>query len=145
MIEDDVLLIDRMDSHPQGRERRQRHFIPVEEYLSAFVGLIRARKNLDQRRLPRAVFAAETMDLAALQIERDVLQRPHTGKGFRYVRQAQDFIHASARSDGRRLLLTPGGTERNPTPALTLSLNPRYRPSVRLPRFAAPRRKHAAS
>ncbi len=86
MIEDDVLLIDRMDSHAQGRARRQRHLVPVEEYLSALVGLICAREDLDQRRLPRAIFAAEAMNLAALQIERDVVERPHTGKRFRYVR-----------------------------------------------------------
>ena len=109
VIEDDVLLIDRLDSHPQGGERRQRHFVSVEDDLSAFVGLIRARKDLDQRRFARAVFAAKAMDLAALQIKRDVLQRPHTGKRFRYLRQAQDFIHVSARSDGRRLLPTPAG------------------------------------
>ena len=101
VIEDDVLLIDRMDAHPQRRVRRQRHLIPVEEDLSALVGLVCARKDLDQRRLPGAVFAAQAMDLAALQVERDVLQRPHAGKGLRYVRQAQDFVHASAHSDGR--------------------------------------------
>ena len=114
IVEDDVLLVDRMDSHPQGRERRQRHLIPVEDYLS-LVGLIRARKDLDQRRLSRTVFAAEAMDLAALEIERDVLQRPHAGKRFRYVRQAQDFIHTSAHSEGRRLLIAHQRVEKSGT------------------------------
>jgi hypothetical protein len=90
-----MLLIDRLDAQTHGEMWVENHRSSVEYDLSAFIGLVCARKNLDQGGLTGSVFAAQAMHLTFVQVERDILQRQYAGKGFRYISQLKDLAHGS--------------------------------------------------
>ena len=52
---------------------------PREQDLAG-IGLVHAGKDLDQRRLAGAVLAEKRMDLAAADVEIDVVERPRRGE-----------------------------------------------------------------
>ena len=81
-----------MDNADAGAARcngvRKFDLLAIEEYPAA-IGLIGAAKDFDQRRLSRAVLAAERMDLAARAAERHIVQRPHAGEGLADVQHLE--------------------------------------------------------
>ena len=81
-----------MDDADAGAARchrvRKFDFLTVEEYPAA-IGPIGAAKDFDQRRLARAILAAERMNLAARAAERHIVQRPHAGKALADVQHLE--------------------------------------------------------
>ena len=60
--------------------------LPVDEQFSLVRAVrVQTAQELDQRRLARAVFAAQRVDFARKQVERHVLERRDAGEGFRDV------------------------------------------------------------
>ena len=74
-------LMDHRDAVLQRVERRsQTDFLALESE-GAGVRLVDAGDDLHQRRFARAVLAHQRVDVAALEAERDVVERQHAGKG----------------------------------------------------------------
>ena len=55
-----------------------------------------ARKNLEQRRLARAVFAEQRVNFGGTHFEMDVLERPHAGKALADARHPEDGLFSLA-------------------------------------------------
>ena len=95
-------LMDHRDAVSQRVERRgQADFLALEPE-RAGVGRVDAGDDLHQRRLAGAVLAHQRMDMAALQAERDVVERQHAGKGLAHVldfEQIFRFRHGAALAD----------------------------------------------
>jgi hypothetical protein len=68
----------------------------------AAIGRIGAVQRLDQRRLSRAILTEDDMDLAGIDVERYVLERMHTGKGFVDADQTQQRCIGLASGRPRR-------------------------------------------
>src|SRR5439155_20879415 len=68
------LLIDRGDPEPPRDRRRVLPDRPPGDLDRSLVGRMRAGDDLDQRRLARAVFSHEGVDLALLEVERNAPQ-----------------------------------------------------------------------
>ena len=78
------------------------------------VGLVHARHQMHERGLPRTVLADQGMHLAALDLERDIIDRAHAGKGLDDVphreplRPMEHCSRWSPRSDGGADALAQG-------------------------------------
>ncbi len=89
-----ALLVDHRDAGVRGALLAQagdRHTVQLDR---AAVGLVDPRHQVHQRRLAGTVLADQRMNLAALHIERDVVDRAHAGKGL------DDVAHRQPRRSG---------------------------------------------
>jgi hypothetical protein len=78
----------------------QHERVPVGIHERPTVGLVNPAEDLDQRRLARPVLADQRVHLAAVEVERDVLQRVHRPKRLAGVPDAQDRPPAAGRCRG---------------------------------------------
>src|ERR1700684_1189537 len=74
------LLVDRDDAGALGVVGRGESHRLTEQLDFARIGALRARQNLEQRRLASPILAQERMDLRRSDFEMDVLKRKHAGK-----------------------------------------------------------------
>ncbi len=84
------LLVDDRDARLTCVHGARQHAIGTVDADGAPVGEVHAREDLDERRLAGAVLAHECVCLAALQVNRDVLERMNGAKGFRRVVEGED-------------------------------------------------------
>src|SRR5208282_768930 len=68
----------------------------------ARIGVVRARQNLEQRRLAGAVLAPKGMDFGLADFEMDVLERKHAGEAFADPGHFQDRTRRRPREGRRR-------------------------------------------
>jgi autonomous glycyl radical cofactor GrcA len=61
------------------------------------VGAVGAREDLEQRRLARAVFAEQRVNLGGTHFEMDVLERLHAGKTLADARHPEDRPYSIGR------------------------------------------------
>ena len=91
LAQEPEVLVD--EAQPQrgelARRQRQRHRLAVDLQL-ALVGRVEAGQDLDERRLARAVLAEQAVDLAAVDRQVDVVERPRTAEGLRQSAQRDD-------------------------------------------------------
>ncbi len=88
-------LVDDADAEILRRFRRgQGHFLTVEQDAAA-IGVIDTGQAFHQRRLARAVFAHQGMDLAGVKVEIDRLQRVDTGKALVDPLHPHQFAHGA--------------------------------------------------
>ena len=71
-------------------------FLVVKQDLALVAAVcVDAGKDLHQRRLARTVLSAQTMDLATLHTEADIVQRAHAGKVLGDVLKLDDEVVAA--------------------------------------------------
>ena len=76
------LLIDHADAQPLGRAGRvDANDASIDED-PAGIGRLRAGQNLHERRLAGAVLTDQRQHFAGIELQRNVIQRPHPGKRF---------------------------------------------------------------
>ena len=79
--QDRLFLKHHGDAGIEGLARRGDADRPAIDEDAAGIGLVDAVEDLEQRRLARAILADEPHDLAAVDVEADVIQRLHARKG----------------------------------------------------------------
>ena len=87
-------LMDHRDAVLQRVERRRQLDFLALQLEGAGVGRVDAGDDLHQRRLAGAVLAHQRVNVAALQPERDVVERQHAGKGLADVLDLEQIFGA---------------------------------------------------
>ena len=80
IIEQDRFLMNGGNARLAGVMRGRKGHRCAADADFAFVRLVNAGHDFDQRGLARTIFADQRSDLAGIELERDIVQRPHAGE-----------------------------------------------------------------
>ena len=86
-------LMDENDAEPLGVLGAADVDGPAIEFEIAFIGSVKARENLHQSRFAGAVFADDRQHFAGLDVQINLLQCLHAGKGFEDAGSAKERWH----------------------------------------------------